>query len=394
MDFGDFLAVFEGVGIEDPIVGLALVVVASLSVFIVILIPILKPIVLDMAPFAYPNARIRAMESQLITKTKLEEMLEASSVVDVVGYLEGTDYEAQLAKIRGGSAEDVSSVEAALYESQKSAYHKIMTVAPDAIRGVFAARLKIYEVKFLKMVLRSLHAKVPLEQALSETPFIGNIDVETFYGLQSIEEFISKIEDTEYGPALSDAIATYSDKKSVQPIEMALDQYAYEKLWNTIRTVSEQNLRALRFFFGTEIDVINLRTLMRAKADGISSDEIRDYIMPMGFELNLELLSALIDVPDVEGMISLLEGKSCGEALSESLSKYEAKKSVLPLEMALEAHLSNTGRKISVSQPFGIGPFVGFLCSKDVEIRNLRALIRGIGANMPKDKLKDMLIMV
>ena len=396
MDFSEFLVIFESIGITDPVIGLALVVIASLMIFIVIIVPILKPIILDIAPFAYPNARIRAMESKLIPKTKLEEMVEAASVVDVVGYLEGTDYEAQLAKIKG-SAEEASSIETALYESQKSAYHNIMTVAPDSVRGVFSARLKIYEVKLLKAVLRSLHAGVPVQQTLAETSDMGvgdGIDIESFYNLQSAEEFISKIEDTEYGSVLSDAIANYSDKKNIQPIEMALDSYAYDKLWNTIRTVSEQNLRALRFFFGTEVDAINIRTLLRAKVDGITLDDIKEYILPMGNELDFETLNALADVPDVQGMISVLEGKSCGEALSEALSEYESKKSIIPLEMALEAHVARTGRKVSMSQPFGIGPFVGYLCSKDVEVRNLRAILRGIEAKMPKDMTKNMLIMV
>ncbi|MDY6964775.1 MAG: ATP synthase A1 subunit C [Halobacteriota archaeon] len=393
MDFSEFLAVFETVGISDPIIALALVAIGSLMVFIVIIMPILKPIVLDIAPFAYPNARIRAMESKLIPKNRLEEMLEASSIVDVFGYLEGTDYEAQLAKIRGGSVEEASSIEAALYESQKSSYHRMISIAPDAIKGVFAARFRIYEVKLLKSILRSLHAGVPLEQTLAEIPDMG-IDVEAFYSLQSTEEFISKIEDTEYGAALADAVALYSEKKSVQPIEMALDKFAYEKLWYTIQTVSEQNIRALRFFFGTEVDAINLRTLIRAKADGLTLDEIKDYVLPMGYEFDMETLNMLADVPDVEGMMSLLESKSCGELLTEAISKYEATKSVVPLEMALEAHVARTGRNVSMSQPFGIGPFVGYLCSKDVEVRNLRAIIRGIEADAPRDLLKDMLIMV
>jgi len=394
VDFSEFLALFESIGISDPTIGLALVVIASLMIFIVIIVPILKPVILDIAPYAYPNARIRAMESKLISKTKLEELLEVSSVVDVVGHLEGTDYEAQLAKLKG-SAEDASSVETALYESQKSAYHNIMTVAPDVVRGIFVARLKIYEVKLLKAVLRSLHAGVPVQQTLAGTSDMGTgIDIEAFYNLQSTEEFISKIEDTEYGEVLSDAVATYSEKKNIQPIEMALDRFAYEKLWNTIRTVSEQNIKALKFFFGTEVDAINIRTLMRAKADGLTPDDIKDYVLPMGYELDSDTLNALADVPDVQGMISVLEGKTCGEALSEALSEYESQKSIVPLEVALEAHVAKIGRKVSMSQPFGIGPFVGYLCSKDVEVRNLRAILRGIEAKMPKEITKNILIMV
>jgi len=393
VEFDEFLAVFEGMGFADPVVGLVLVAILALAIFIVILIPILKPIILDIAPFAYPNARIRAMESKLIPKTKLEEMIEVSSVVDVLGYLEGTDYEAQLAKIRG-SAEEASSIEVALYESRKDSYQRMISIAPDSIKGVFSARFKLYEVKLLKSVLRSLHAGVPLEHSLAEVPVVGNLDVESLFSLQSTEEFLSKIEDTEYGAALAESIAIYSDKKDVQPIEMALDKFAYEKLWNMIRTVSEQNIKALKFFFGTEVDAINLRTIMRAKADGLSLDQIKDYILPMGYELNMDTLNSLADMPDVEGIVSMLEGKKCGLALEEAVQKYEATKSIIPLEMALEAHVAQTGRNVSVSQPFGIGPFVGYLCNKDVEVRNLRAIIRGIEAGASKDMIKDMLVTV
>ncbi|MDY6931039.1 MAG: ATP synthase A1 subunit C [Halobacteriota archaeon] len=393
VEFDEFLAVFGDMGFSDPIVGLVLVAIVALAVFIVIIVPILKPIILDIAPFAYPNARIRAMESKLLPKTKLEEMIELSSVVDILGYLEGTDYEAQLARVRG-SPEEASSIELALYESRKDSYQRMISIAPDSIKEIFSARFKLYEVKLLKSVLRSLHAGVPLEMNLTEIPVVGRLDVESFLNLQSIEEFISKLEDTEYGAPLAEAIAIYSDKKNVQSIEMALDMYAYEKLWNVIRTVSEQNIKALKFFFGTEIDAINLRTIIRAKADDLSLDQIKDYILPMGYELNMETLNSLADMPDVEGIVSMLEGKKCGLALEDAVQKYEASKSIIPLEMALEAHVAQTGRNVSVSQPFGIGPFVGYLCNKDVEVRNLRAIIRGIEAGVNKDLIKDMLVTV
>ncbi|MDY6958291.1 MAG: ATP synthase A1 subunit C [Halobacteriota archaeon] len=389
--FDEFLTVFGDLGFSDPVVGLVLVTIVALAVFIVIIVPILKPIILDIAPFAYPNARIRAMESKLLPKTKLEEMIELSSVVDVLGYLEGTDYEAQFARIRG-SPEEASSIELALYESRKDSYQRMISIAPDSIKEIFSARFKLYEVKLLKSVLRSLHAGVPIEMNLTEIPVVGRLDVEAFLNLQSTEEFISKLEDTEYGTPLAEAIAIYSDKKDVQPIEMALDRFAYEKLWNVIRTVSEQNIKALKYFFGTEVDAINLRTIMRAKADGLSLDQIKDYILPMGYELNVETLNSLADMPDIEGMVSMLEGKKCGLALEEAVQRYEAKKSIIPLEMALEVHVAQTGRNVSVSQPFGIGPFVGFLCNKDVEVRNLRAIVRGIEAGVNKDLIKDMLV--
>jgi V/A-type H+-transporting ATPase subunit C len=371
-----------------PLVFLIVGIIVVIMVMILLIGWILR-IIMNVAPFAYPSARARAMKSKLLPYAKLDSMLEMPSTLDVISSLEGTDYEEYMAKIGG---EDVSTLEHALYSSLRDSYASVMRMAPDAVKETFKARLKIYEVDALKTILRVLYAGKSVKEEIEHIPPMEGIDLESFYEIGSIEEFASRMESTEYGSVLSDAIVSYSEAGGIGRVEFALDRYAYENLWRAIRTASEENAKILEFFFGTELDVLNLKTVLRAKFDGMGVDEAKRYFLPMGYELSPEMLETLADCSDVESIVSAMEGRKCGEALMEALPKYESENSLIPLEMALDSHIARTGEEILTAQSLGVGPLIGYLSSKDIEVRNLRAIIKGIEVGLPPEKIKSLLV--
>ncbi|MDI6903694.1 MAG: ATP synthase A1 subunit C [Methanocellales archaeon] len=345
-------------------------------------------IILTIAPFAYPNAKVRGMKGKLLSQAKLDDLMETSTLTELVGALEGTEYEEELMRASIGE-KDIVVLEGILHNSLSNAYEKVVRMSPGRVREVLRARFKVLEVRDIKTILRALYAGVPVRSALEHiTPTF-----ESFYELRSVEEFVSKLEGTEYGVVLANAMTKYAETKSLQPLEVALDKYVYTDLWKSVETVSEPDERTLKMFFGTEIDVSNLKTLLRAKSERMPSEEIKPYLLPMGYAISDEMLGVLADADDVESIATALEGTKYGDILMNALPEYEADGSLMPLELALNSHVAEVGKKISISQHFGVGPMIGYLSSKDAEVRNLRAIGRGVEAKLPPEKIKNLLVM-
>ena len=68
-----------------------LIVIATVIIVLIVIIWITK-MVIDLAPYAYVNARIRSKEAKLLDDAKLNELIECGSLEELVGLLEDTDY--------------------------------------------------------------------------------------------------------------------------------------------------------------------------------------------------------------------------------------------------------------------------------------------------------------
>jgi len=79
----------------------------------------------------------------------------------------------------------------------------------------------------------------------------------------------------------------------------------------------------------------------------------------------------------VAGVVSGLEGSDYAAILSGAMADYNETGSISAFETALDNHVNDTAKKISLKNQFGIGPMIGFLSRKEMEIKNLKIIARG-----------------
>jgi V/A-type H+-transporting ATPase subunit C len=102
-------------------------------------------------------------------------------------------------------------------------------------------------------------------------------------------------------------------------------------------------------------------------------------------------LKELAEAESIEGVISALEGTIYGSIISENLEEYEKTGSVYVFEKALDKHLAEVGRKLSLRQPFGVGPIIGLITSKEQEIKNLKIIIKGKIEGLSSNQIRELL---
>jgi len=365
-----------------------LMVLAGIAIFMVIVIFLIKYL-MENAPFAYVNARVRSMESRLLDEHKINELIEAAGMSEFIGFLEDTDYGPYLSE----ASNDSLGIEKALNTHLAHVYQTLASISPDKAKKILRLFEKKFDVQNIKTLLRAKYVGLNAEETFKLIIPLGTIPENKLRELcetKSIEEVLNGLEGTEYSKILSNELAMYEQTGKLISFELALDKYILEGLWKSvgIEGISEDIFKE---FVGAMIDIENLKVILRAKSDNLSSDDILNYILNVGYEIAPWKLKELAEAESIEGVISALEGTRYGSIISENLEEYEKTGSVYVFEKALDKHLAEVGKKLSLRQPFGVGPIIGLITSKEQEIKNLKIIIKGKIEGLSSNQIRELL---
>ncbi len=367
----------------ESFIGLLLVGGAIIGAIVVI--ATIRPI-LDLFPFAYPNARVRARIGRLINEKQFSEILETENLEEFMNYLRGLpDYAKYV---------DRFPVEKALESQLAETYETVSKIAPASIREPFRVNLKKWDIRNIKSLITAKDAGLGAEETLNLLVPFGEIyeTLEALTDSETVQDVVAGLEGTEYAQVLEDALSEYGETGMVLPLEAALDRYYLENMMRAVGSPSDDNTKLLHTYFGTQVDISNIKIILRAKADGLSYDDLSPYMIQEGYQLREWKLKDLMEAEDVSGVISGLEGTDYGPMLSEALSEYSATGSISVFERVLEENLNRMARNFALKKPFGVGPMIGFLSRKEVEVRNLKVIARSKREpGFPESMVKEML---
>ena len=355
-------------------------------VAVIVVVSTIKP-VLNMFPYTYPNARVRARTGRLFTEKEFSEIVEAENIEEIKNYLRGVpDYAKYI---------DQYPLEKALDSQLAESYDLIARITPDNSKEVFNFLLKKWDIRNIKSIIIAKQADLNLDETLNLiVPFGALTDkLDSLIEADNVTEVINGLEGTEYPKILEDVISTYNETGLLLPLESALDKYLLENLLRSAATPEDDNTSLLHNYIGTMVDVANIKIILRAKTYNLKYDDIESYMISDGYQIREWKLKELMEAEDVASVISSLEGTSYAPMLSDAMTEYTETRSMSSFEKALDSHVFKTAKTISLKNQFGIGPMIGFLNKKEREIRNLKTIARGKREEgFSPSMIKEMLI--
>lgn len=371
-------------GNVDPLVILAGVVAVVFCLAVVI---VNVKLVLDIAPYAYPNAKIRAMQSMLLGKKKLEELAELD-LLNISGNLEETEYTETYRAI--SEEVDISTIEATLNRNVMETHIKIAGFLPGDAKIFFERYLKRFEIEAIKAVLSGVYAGLPPEEI--ENMLVGPYaeELKEIAMSSNVPEVVSKLEGSDYGMILSQALPDFESSGSLLPLKNALDIKFYQELMEVLITRPSPDSAVIKKLLGAEIDTTNIMMVLRCARHGC---DISDYLIPHGHEISAARLAEIGSSGDVERIVDDLVGTPYHRPLNEAMEKYseDKDKSLHVFEKALDTYYLSLGQSIATRQPFGLGPILGYIVSKASEIRNLTTIFTlKIEGFSPEEIKKEM----
>ncbi len=340
-----------------------------------------------LAPFAYPNARIMARRGKMLDKKQIVEIIDTKRLDDIYNLVgEMPEYKKYIEKYPFEKAMDMHLAET---------HELLFKISPDKFKDFFESFVSKWDVRNIKTVITAKEAGMDTESIKDIIIPFGKLKKETLNRLmdaENIDDIVDILKDTEYYDILNDAVPLYKEKDILLPLEAALDKYYYGKLFEIVSEASNEDEKVLHSLITKQIDIINLKIILRAKFEGIEFKDIEDYIIPGGYQVSEWKLKELIDAEKITDFAIKLEGTDYYDILSDTIPVYEKTGSVSALESALDKYALELGRFLSKRRPSTIGPSVDFLTRKEIETKNLKIIYRAKNEGFSPKIIRDMLI--
>jgi V/A-type H+-transporting ATPase subunit C len=332
------------------------------------------------------------MKSLLLTNEQKKKTLEAQDLPGALYILRDTVYGPVLT-----GAKNVLEVERALRKDLAETLQKVSHFLPGRAQSIFKLYLAKVETENIKSVLVGITAKSSKKRILQMiVPLYVNLDKGNYAkmaSLKTVEEAISALSETIYHEPLMRGYKDYEKSNLLTPIDVALDTMVYDRIFGRIRTSNGSDIDSLKKMIGIEIDITNLKSILRLRGAHTKAEDTLKYLIPRGYRLNLEKLRELSLAVDVEEMILRLEKIYYKEPLSRGYKLFEASKReklLSTLERSLDDFKVEVGRSFEGDFPLGIGPVLGYVMAKTREVQKLIAILNLKDEEFARDEIEEV----
>ncbi len=325
---------------------------------------------IDNTIYGYAVARVKAMETRLLDQGHFERMVNSSDSGEALKILSETGYSAALAEL-----DDVYNFEAVLGEELSYTFNTVLKISP--IPEMIASLVLRYDIHNLKVLFKAKFLGIKSDLLIP----VGSIE------LSKLEHAVNEDNYLFLPGKLRQAANNINDdfmlNRDPQIIDLLLDQVLYEQLIDSAREYESEFLEGL---FTRQIDLNNLKTLLRIKRMGLNRDFLARVLLPNG-SIALNKLTAMIEEPE-ESLISMLALSDYADLVNEGVREWTEKGSASLLEKLSDNFITAYLRE-SKWVPFGIEPLVGYLWAKEIEIKNIRIVLVGKINKLPAESIRE-----
>lgn len=316
------------------------------------------------------SARVRAMENDLLTAERVEQLLIAKSDDEVTKLLQSFGYpELDVAR--------PEEVDAALTAARAKVLEDLGGGVPDA------GYLDVFKIKYdyhnIKAILKAEAMNADVSGMLAD---LGRVSVEALY--EAIEGGGLGVLPGRLGEAAAEGREVLSATRDPQLSDIALDKWYFRDLLETADATGSDFLRG---YVRVQIDAANLRTLVRTLRMGKNADFLRGVLVEGG-DVGLDGL-AQVGANGGGGLAELYAPTRLADAAEAGvgalrggpLTEFEKR-----CDDAVSAYLDDA-RLV----PFGEAPVLSYLAARETEYTNLRIVLMGRGAGIPADVIRARL---
>ncbi|MBF4806718.1 MAG: V-type ATP synthase subunit C [Pseudoleptotrichia goodfellowii] len=318
---------------------------------------------------------VRVLEKRLLTKNKLERMIEAETPDEVLKLLGETEYSQNMTDI-----DNSRDYEKILKRETERVFSLVRDMSKDS-EIVDILSLK-YDYHNLKVLLRGRMAGKDFSNLL--------IDAGTVKAARMKSDFETKSYDAlpkEFVAVINEAEKDFSENKDPQRIDIIADKYYYSHL---LRIANSIDTEILRDYVQGLIDFQNIITLLRVKKQNRDFKFLENIIHDGGKISREKIISSLNDSP--EGIANKFKKEKIGVYLTKGMEVFSENGRLSELEKIADNYLLELNKE-SKYIVFGPEPLFTYLVAKEREINAVRMImvskINNINSEKVKERLRD-----
>lgn len=331
--------------------------------------------------WAYIVARVKVMKRKLIPSEEFKKLLNMD-FNEIVRYLEETEYKKEIDEL-AYKYSGPRLLDYALTLNLGRTYKKILDVSFGQAKEFIAAYLTKWDIWNIINIVRGKIAGVSPEEIEEALVSVGEYTMDFYRSLiaKELDEVVKTFEGTPYYDALSKV-----GSASLSEIEDEMYKIYYSRILR--ERPSELALKLFVDFIRMEIDIKNIKTILRLKREEVPSDEIMKRIIPGGYELTEDEAAKLVAMSWDE-LTKSLEGywfwRGIESIDGRELSRIEIKFDKVWME-AVARRASN--------YPLSILPVLQYMVLKKMEVDNLRTLGWGKWQGIPGEEIEKQLVIL
>ena len=351
------------------------------------------------------SARVRAMETTLLTAERMERLLEARSDEEVSKLRQDCGYPEL-------DAARPEAMDAALSQAREELLTDLGDGAPDP-RYIDIFKLK-YDYHNAKAILKAAAMGTSPDRMLMDMGRIGAAELKTAVESGELDKLPGALPAAvagacgilpgavlammeERGKTEAQAVdalfvaAAVAEAKSVldttrdpQLSDIVLDRWMYRDMAQVAEDTGSQFLRG---YVETQIDAANLRALIRTLRMGKNADFLAGVLFESGTVEPAAILAAANHpaggLNEIYGPTRFAQAAEAGEAALKggSLTEFEKR-----CDDAVSDYLAG-----AQMIPFGEAPLLAYLAARETEYTNIRILLMGRAAGLSPEVIRSRL---
>ena len=342
--------------------------------------------------YAYSCARVKARKKFLLSRDVYSRLL-LMDVHEIGRFLGETQYGEEMGQF-GSRYSGANLVEVAVTRNLAATSAEILGFTTGELRDMVANYLRRGDTFNVKTILRGKFSKVKESEIVDTLVPAGAFSEEFLRSLIALESTKAVMEELEKYPSLG--ITAELEREVVEagrlaPFEDHLDMAMYFDLLEVIKPTSRAK-SLLHDFIRREIDVTNLKVLLKLKAEHLPEDRVAKYLIPGGKEFSVDRLRSLAQGDSLDPVLDEIDKSSLAEALKPAIERFREGHRLSGLTIALDRTLVRTGEKFGRYYPLSVLPIIDYLIRKKVESDNIRIIARGKESGLSNEVIEGLLV--
>ena len=343
------------------------------------------------APYIYVCTRMRVRKAKLLPREEYMRMLNMS-LPEITRVIEETEYKQEIDEI-GATFSGVDLMEIALSWNLAKEYQKIQEITPGMLKAFTQAYLRRWDIQNVLSILRGKMQGEKTGKIREILIPAGSLDKAILDRLLA-EESGDRILELLKGHRMSAVLAREYPAAKESGSFSRMENELYKQFYAEVIADAKSGIKGGSSFLSylqLEIDIKNVKTLFRLRAD-TQSEDVREMYIPGG-SLSQQDFANLHAIRELNEFVDQLKASVRNDALHALLDELKGQKAMHDIEVRLTRVQLEQMEKMSKRNPFSIHPILVYLEKKKYEVFNLRALARGKESRLPSDKIVEYLVM-
>jgi V/A-type H+-transporting ATPase subunit C len=342
------------------------------------------------SPYIYVCTRMRVRRSRLIQRDEYLRMLNMS-LPEITRVIEETSYKQEIDEL-GTNFKGIDLIEVALSWNLAKEYQKLLEIIPGTLKQFTSSYLRRWDIQNVLNILRGKMQGSKTGKIKEILIPAGSLDRATLDRLVA-EDTVDRIVEALKGHRMYLSLAAHIIEAKETGSFSKMENELYRQFYADMIAEAESGIKGGKLFISFirfDIDIKNIKTLFRLRADTFEEDPSDMFIA--GGTLDLDNFVRLNTMKDLVEFVNTLKMFVRDKTLLVFLDELKGDKKVHDVEMRLTTVQLNQMERMSKLHPFSIHPILAYLEKKKYEVFNLRALARGKESNLPADRILKYLV--